>query len=107
MAVPGFTGFTDLPDVRATGEWPGKSSYENFSKFFYVITVLALLSALVLIANTVTTLVAEQTSEIGIMKAIGGRRRQIAAVYLRTALLLGALGTVAGIVLGVVRRQPA
>ncbi|MGZ4333324.1 MAG: FtsX-like permease family protein, partial [Gaiellaceae bacterium] len=36
------------------------------------------------------------------MKAIGGRRRQIAAVYLRTALLLGALGTVVGVALGVV-----
>ena len=101
-AVPGFTGFTDLPQVRAAGDWPGKSSFQNFSKFFYVITLLALLSALVLISNTVTTLVAEQTSEIGIMKAVGGRRRQIAAVYLKTALLLGGLGSVAGIVLGVV-----
>ena len=101
-AVPGFTGFSDLPQARAAGDWPGKSSFQNFSKFFYVITLLALLSALVLISNTMTTLVAEQTSEIGIMKAVGGRRRQIAAVYLKTAVLLGALGTVAGIVLGAV-----
>jgi hypothetical protein len=36
------------------------------------------------------------------MKAVGGRRRQIAGVYLKTALLLGAIGTVAGIVLGLV-----
>jgi len=43
--------------------------------FLYVITLLALLSALVLISNTMTALVAEQTSEIGIMKAVGGRRR--------------------------------
>jgi putative ABC transport system permease protein len=99
-AVPGFAGFSDLPQVRAAGDWPGKSSFQSFSKFFYVITLLALLSALVLISNTVTTLVAEQTSEIGIMKAIGGRRRQIAAVYLKAALLLGGLGTVAGIVIG-------
>jgi putative ABC transport system permease protein len=99
-AVPGFTGFSDLPQVRAAGDWPGKSAFQNFAKFFYMITLLALLSALVLISNTMTTLVAEQTSEIGIMKAVGGRRRQIAAVYLKTALLLGGLGTVAGIVLG-------
>jgi putative ABC transport system permease protein len=100
-AVPGYTGFTDLPQVRTVGDWPGKSSFQNFSKFFYVITLLALLSALVLISNTMTTLVAEQTSEIGIMKAVGGRRRQIAAVYLKTALLLGGLGSVAGIILGI------
>ncbi len=101
-AVPGFTGFSDLPQVRAAGDWPGKSSFQSFSKFLYVIALLALLSALVLISNTMTTLVAEQTSEIGIMKAVGGRRRQIAAVYLKTAVLLGGLGTVAGIVLGAV-----
>jgi len=101
-AVPGFTGFTALPQTRAAGDWPGKSRFTQFTKFFYVITVLALLSALVLISNTLTTLVAEQTSEIGIMKAVGGRRRQVAAVYLKTALLLGALGTGVGIVLGIV-----
>jgi len=101
-AVPGFAGFSDLPQVRAAGDWPGKSGFQNASKFLYVITLLALLSALVLISNTVTTLVAEQTSEIGIMKAVGGRRRQIAAVYLKTAVLLGGLGATAGIVLGAV-----
>jgi putative ABC transport system permease protein len=99
--VPGFTGFTWLPEVRAAGDWPGKADFEAFADFFYVITVLALLSAFVLIANTMTTLVAEQTAEIGTMKAVGGRRRQIAAVYVRTALLLGALGTIVGILLGV------
>jgi len=101
-AVPGFTGFSDLPKARAAGDWPGEPRFQNTSKFLYVITLLALLSALVLISNTMTTLVAEQTSEIGIMKAVGGRRRQIAAVYLKTAALLGGLGTVAGTVLGVV-----
>ena len=101
-AMPGFRGFSGLPDVRASGDWPGKSSYTKLTKFFYIVTVLALLAALVLIANTITTLVSEQTSEIGIMKAVGGRRRQIAAVYLKTALLLGALGSVAGIVIGLV-----
>ncbi|HYA44803.1 MAG TPA: FtsX-like permease family protein, partial [Acidimicrobiales bacterium] len=101
-AVPGFRGFSDLPQTRAPGDWPGKSSFLQFTKFFYLITLLALLSALVLISNTVTTLVAEQTSEIGTMKAVGAKRRQVATVYLKTALLLGSLGTVVGIVLGIV-----
>ena len=100
-AVPSFRGFTDLPQVRAAGDWPGKSSFQSFSKFFSVISLLALLSALVLISNTITTLVAEQTRDIGIMKAVGGRRRQIAAVYLRTALLLGGLGTAVGVAVGI------
>jgi putative ABC transport system permease protein len=101
-AVPGFRGFSDLPQTRATGDWPGKTSFLQFTKFFYVITLLALLSALVLISNTVTTLVGEQTAEIGTMKALGGRSRQLVAVYLKTALVLGALGTIVGTVLGIV-----
>jgi putative ABC transport system permease protein len=55
-----------------------------------------------LIANTMNTLMAEQTAEIGIMKAIGGRRRQIAGVYLRAALYLALFGVVVGVPVGIV-----
>lgn len=99
-AMPGFTGFTDLPSAREPGSWPGEREFERFTDLFSIITLLALVSALVLVSSTMTTLVAEQTSEIGVMKAVGGRRRQIAGIYLRIALLLGALGAVVGVVLG-------
>jgi putative ABC transport system permease protein len=99
--VPGFVGFTELPEVRQPGAWPGKEELEDYSRILYVITILALLSGLVLVSNTMTALVGEQTGEIGTMKALGARRRQIAAIYLRTAFLLGALGTLVGAVLGV------
>lgn len=100
VTVPGFGGFVNLPEIRAPGDWPGKADTETFAKLLGVITVLALLSAIVLIANTMSTLVAEQTREIGIMRALGARRRQVALVYLRTASLLGGLGAVVGVVLG-------
>ena len=100
--VPGFAGFSDLPEVRPPGDWPGKGETEKFAQLLSVITILALLSALVLISNTMSTLVAEQTREIGIMRAVGARRRQVALVYIRTTLLLGALGALVGIGLGVV-----
>jgi putative ABC transport system permease protein len=99
-SVPGFSGFSDLPEVRARGDWPGRADLEAFSDLLSIITVLALLAALVLVANTMTTLVGEQAGEIATMKAVGARRRDVAAIYLRTALLLGGLGTVAGTVLG-------
>ena len=66
-----------------------------------IVTLLAVLSALVLISSTMTTLIGEQTGEIAAMKAIGARRRDIRRMYLRTALLLGAIGAVAGAALGV------
>jgi putative ABC transport system permease protein len=100
--VPGFGGFTDLPELRAPHDWPGKEDTQQFADFLGVITLLALLSALVLISNTMTTLVAEGTGEIGIMRAVGARPRQVALVYARTAAMLGALGAAVGIVLGVV-----
>ena len=41
------------------------------------------------------------------MKAIGARRRDIRRIYLRTALLLGALGALLGAALGIAARQRA
>ena len=43
--VPGFTGFAELPAVREPGDWPGKEEFSDFSSLFYIVTVLALLSA--------------------------------------------------------------
>ena len=100
-ALPGFTHLTALTELRAPGDWPGKEETEAFADLVSVITLLALLSAVVLISNTMTTLVAEQTGEIGIMRALGARRRDVALVYVRTALLLGAAGAIAGTLLGI------
>jgi putative ABC transport system permease protein len=99
--LPGFTGFTGLPELRAPGDWPGKAETQVFADLLSVITLLALLSALVLVSNTMTTLVAEQTGEIGIMRAVGARRRQVALVYLRTAALLGLFGALVGVAFGI------
>ena len=98
---PGSPASADLPGVRAPGDWPGKAETQKFADLLSVITILALLSAVVLISNTMSTLVAEQTHEIGIMRAVGARRRQVAVIYLQTTLLLGALGALVGIGLGI------
>jgi putative ABC transport system permease protein len=99
--VPGFTGFSDLPAIRTPGDWPGKSRFNNLTSILYVITLLALVGALVLLSSTMSTLIGEQTPEIATMKAIGAGRKQIRHVYLRTAMLLGTLGAIAGVLLGV------
>jgi putative ABC transport system permease protein len=97
-----FTGFSNLPELRKPGSYPGKELFDQLASIMNVFTVLALLAGLVLISNTMTTLIGEQRREIGMMKAIGGTRRQIRRVYLRTALLLGAAGSVLGVLLGLV-----
>jgi len=99
--VPGFTGFSDLPEIRSPGDWPGKSTFSNITGILYVVTLLALVGALALLSSTISTLVSEQTPEIATMKAIGAGRRQIRRVYVRTAMLLGVLGAIAGAMLGI------
>jgi putative ABC transport system permease protein len=98
----GFSGFAEMPVIRDQGSYPGQADFEQVAQIMFVVTFLALLSALVLLSNTMSTLISEQTGEIAAMKAIGGSRRQIAAIYRRTALMLGALGGLVGVVLGVV-----
>lgn len=100
-ARTGGEPFVDLPDIRSPGDWPGRSMFSQVSSLFYVITALAMLCALFLIANTMNTLVAEQASEIAILKTLGGRRRQIAGVFVQTAGLLGATGALIGAGLGI------
>jgi putative ABC transport system permease protein len=97
-----FTRFSDLPTIREPGSYPGKELFEQLASLMNVFTVIALIAAGVLVANTMGTLIGEQRREIGMMKAIGGTRRQIRRVYLRTALLLGAIGAVLGAGLGIV-----
>ncbi|MDJ0767806.1 MAG: FtsX-like permease family protein [Ilumatobacter sp.] len=93
-------GYNALVDIRPAGEWPGQDDFDNFQVLFWVIAGVSVFSALVLVASTMTTLAREQAREIGIMKSIGGRRRQILATYLATSALLGVGGTVIGTAIG-------
>ena len=82
----GAGALSDLPVTHDQGDWPGREFAHQMTTFVYVLAGLALITAVFLIATTMNTLMAEQTAEIGVMKAIGGRRRQIAGVFLRSAL---------------------
>ena len=100
-AQTGADPMTALPAVRAPGQWPGQSGFGHIVALLYIITILAVLSALFLIAATMNTLIAEQAAEIAILKTLGGRRRQIAGITVRTAALLGAAAAVLGTILGI------
>ena len=100
-AQTGSDPITSLPYTRAPGYWPGQTGFNNLIAVLYIITILALGSALFLIAATMNTLIAEQAREIAILKALGGRRRQIGGITARTAAMLGLAGAIAGTILGV------
>jgi putative ABC transport system permease protein len=53
------------------------------------------------VANTMVISVLERRSEIGLRRALGGTRGQIRSQFLAEALLLSALGGIAGVLLGI------
>jgi len=52
------------------------------------------------IANTLITIVAQRTREIGILKAMGTSQKSIMLVFLFQSMVLGAIGLVLGTILG-------
>ncbi|MFZ5820781.1 MAG: FtsX-like permease family protein [Chloroflexota bacterium] len=70
-----------------------------FSAIYIVFAVLAFPS-LIAMLNTLTIGVLERTREIGMIRAVGGTRRQIRDMVVVEALLLAAIGTAFGILGG-------
>ena len=56
----------------------------------------------ILVVNLLTAIMAAQVRQIGIMKALGATRSQIAKIYLGQAILLGIAATVVAVPLGMV-----
>ncbi len=52
------------------------------------------------VANTLITIVAQRTREIGILKAMGASQKSIMAVFLFQSVILGGIGLVFGTILG-------
>ncbi len=56
----------------------------------------------ILVINLLTAMMASQVRQIGVMKAIGGTRRQIAGIYFGQALFLGIAAVIVSIPLGII-----
>jgi ABC-type antimicrobial peptide transport system permease subunit len=77
-----------MPDMRTMEEMIGQISF------------LAMFIGAVGMLNTMLMSVLERTREIGVLRALGWRRRQVVGMILQEALALGAVGGVCGIILG-------
>ena len=64
--------------------------------------LFVLLLSSILVVNLLTALMASQKRQIGMMKAVGGRRWQIARIYLGQALLLGLLAIAVALPAGII-----
>lgn len=72
-------------------------SYQKMLSFF---STLALLVGLFLVTNSVSISVAERRKEIGTLRALGGTRRGMLALFLSEATVMGLVGSAVGVFLG-------
>ena len=92
------------PDVkiqtRAQFEKTQEKQVDQLLGLIYALLALAVLIALIGIVNTLMLSVFERTHEIGLLRAVGMKRRQVRAMIRSESVILSVFGAVVGIVVG-------
>jgi len=66
----------------------------------YVLLALAIVVALIGIVNTLMLSVFERTHELGLLRAVGMKRRQVRAMIRSEAVIIALFGAVIGVIIG-------
>ena len=69
------------------------------------VTLVALVAAILCSMSTLTDLVLERTREIALLRALGAGRRDLVRLFATEALVLGAVGGAAGLLIGMIAAQ--
>lgn len=90
------------PEVQTRDEYAQSSAggIDMMLTLVYALLALAVLIALLGIANTLTLAVHERTRELGLLRAVGQTRAQLRAMVRWESVLVAAFGTAGGLVLG-------
>jgi putative ABC transport system permease protein len=75
--------------------------YDTLFNLMYALLALAVLIALIGIANTLALSIYERTRELGLLRAVGATRGQLRSMVRAEALVISAFGALEGLVLGV------
>jgi putative ABC transport system permease protein len=86
--------------TRADFEASQQASVNQLLGLVYVLLALAVLIALIGIVNTLMLSVFERTREIGLLRAVGMKRRQIRAMIRSEAVVIAVFGAFVGIIVG-------
>ncbi len=86
--------------TRAQFEKSQQAQVNQLLGLVYALLGLAIVIALIGIVNTLMLSVFERTHEIGLLRAVGMRRRQVRAMIRSEAVILSVLGAVIGVVVG-------
>jgi putative ABC transport system permease protein len=85
--------------TRAQFEQSQQNKINQELGLVYVLLALAVLVALIGIVNTLTLSVFERTREIGLLRAVGMKRRQVRAMIRSESVIVALFGAVVGIVI--------
>ncbi|MBV9465288.1 MAG: ABC transporter permease [Solirubrobacterales bacterium] len=88
--------------TRAQFEQDQQNSVNQLLGLIYVLLALAILVALIGIVNTLILSIFERTHEIGLLRAVGMKRRQVRAMIRAESVIIAVFGAVIGIVIGTV-----
>ena len=86
--------------TRAQFEQTQVSAVNQLLGLVYALLALAVLIALIGIVNTLMLSVFERTREIGLLRAVGMRRRQVRTMIRSEAVILAIFGAIIGIIIG-------
>jgi putative ABC transport system permease protein len=86
--------------TKAQFEQAQASSVNQILGLVYALLALAVLIALIGIVNTLMLSVFERTREIGLLRAVGMRRRQVRTMIRSEAVILAIFGAIIGIIIG-------
>jgi putative ABC transport system permease protein len=86
--------------TKAQFEHQQVASVNQLLGLVYALLALAVLIALIGIVNTLMLSVFERTREIGLLRAVGMKRRQVRAMIRSEAVILAIFGAIIGIVIG-------
>ena len=75
--------------------------FKAISVLLLALGIMALALSGFLVVNTVSALLTQQTRQIGVMKAVGGRASQITSMYLILVTVYGLLAILVGLPLGI------
>ncbi|HET6847042.1 MAG TPA: ABC transporter permease, partial [Anaerolineales bacterium] len=80
----------------------GRAFMDGFTLVQQVLAVIAVLMGAVLVYNTLSNQITQQTNQIGILKAIGARNSTIVGVFLVSTFIFGMLALILALPLGAI-----
>jgi putative ABC transport system permease protein len=78
----------------------GRLFVDGLNVVLQVLAVVSLFMSVILVLNTLTALITQQTDQIGVIKAIGGTTGTIVKIYLTSVLVFGLLSLLISLPLG-------